>query len=314
MEQLMEGLDDEARRVLQQAQEAAVSAGHSYVATEHLLFGLVADEVSTASLLQGLGGEPEQLRRPARQRLRPNPKREGDPIPTEDLLAVVTAAQGYAARFAHDQVYPEHLLLGLADSIGRGCLRMAGLDVDRVWDAALTMLGVPAEQRFERPSKQEEANRAFMPPELRQLRRVIPIAQTRSAPDGALSVTLISIEDYADGFRLRGTFQVQDPPDEGGVWPGGAWYHPTLMMDLVDDLGSQHRQRGPEGGGSKWRWTFNHSYTPALPATAEYLRLSIRELRWDRSDRDTGVTDLHRRDPLGWSFTIPLAGREHLEL
>src|SRR3954471_14600731 len=112
MQQLMDGLGEEARRVLQQAQEAAVSAGHSYVGTEHLLAGLVADEVSTASLLQALGGEPDQLRRSARQRLRPNPKREGDPVPTEDFNSVVTAAREYAARFTHDQVYPEHLLLG----------------------------------------------------------------------------------------------------------------------------------------------------------------------------------------------------------
>ena len=54
----MDGLDEEARRVLQQAREAAVSARHSYIGTEHLLFGLLADEISTAALLQSLGGDP----------------------------------------------------------------------------------------------------------------------------------------------------------------------------------------------------------------------------------------------------------------
>src|SRR6266487_1811777 len=95
MQHLMDGLDEEAQRVLQGAHEAAVSAGHSYIGTEHLLFGLMADEISTANLLQSLGGESTHLREFARKRLRPNPKREGDPLPTEDFTAAVTTGREY---------------------------------------------------------------------------------------------------------------------------------------------------------------------------------------------------------------------------
>src|SRR5206468_12836715 len=125
---------------------------------------LVAEGVSAATLLQSLGADPDAVRRHARQRMRPNPKREGGPVPTEDPVAAVARGRDQAARLGHDAVRAEHLVLALADGLGRGNLRAVGLDVDRVWEAAQVMLGVPAEELIERPSKKEEGKRPVMHP------------------------------------------------------------------------------------------------------------------------------------------------------
>lgn len=53
--------DDSAKAVLEATGQAALTLGHNYVGTEHLLLGLYTDP-TTATRLRDLGADPERLR------------------------------------------------------------------------------------------------------------------------------------------------------------------------------------------------------------------------------------------------------------
>lgn len=80
----------DGKKVLELALREALSLGHNYIGTEHVLLGIVrADESFAAKIMAGLGHSSEDIRNAIISRLS-NPRRErvGDPLsdPTDDRI------------------------------------------------------------------------------------------------------------------------------------------------------------------------------------------------------------------------------------
>ena len=116
----MEGYSftDRVRKVLDLAREEALSLGHEYIGTEHLLLGLLAEgQGLAATVLQNLGVELLQAADAVRRKLKPG-KYQGAAsdrsIPyTSRAKKVLECSMIEARELNHTYVGTEHLLIGL---------------------------------------------------------------------------------------------------------------------------------------------------------------------------------------------------------
>lgn len=139
------------------------------------------------------------------------------------------------------------------------------------------------------------------PPELRELREVIPIAQIQA--QGDWSITCLAVEDYEDGFKV--TFRAFG----AGLWP----CHPQLALTVSDDRGGAYRHWGGGGnptGTTNWvdcDWRLAQICAPSVDPQARELRLTIAEVQLtelDEAQHQVRVTQSY----LGpWVFTIALS-------
>lgn len=103
---------------------------------------------------------------------------------------------------------------------------------------------------------------------------VIPIRERWLLPALGVTVTLISLENWSDGLRLR-----------SAVTPGESLIHRAMRWEVTDDLGTRFRF---QSGGSfrcgdlvtEERW-----FTPSLPSAARTVVLSSRAKADSPSDK-----------------------------
>jgi hypothetical protein len=108
-------------------------------------------------------------------------------------------------------------------------------------------------------------------PELRRLRRVVPVVRSRE--DAGWAVTFIAAENYDDGFRL--VFRLYGA--------GKAPTNPELALRLFDDRGNAYRSWGGGGNGEPTMgacdWRLAYLCAPALDPDSRELRVEIDEIR-----------------------------------
>jgi hypothetical protein len=143
-------------------------------------------------------------------------------------------------------------------------------------------------------------------PDLRELVEVVPIGET--AQTGAATLTLLSLERYADGFLVRGRllWNEEEPPAGDGDWHVD---HPVAVL-AVDDRGTAYHGRNHGGGGGGASWRFDHAFSPAIDPAATELRLTVPALRWHRVSPPWAKRPAaeERTEPGPWSFAVPLPG------
>lgn len=133
---MFDKLTKRARKVLSLAQEEAQRLDHSYIGTEHLLLGLVAEgEGLAAKILQNLGVELLTVRRSVEHIIG-----RGDRIVLGEIgmtpraKKVIELALDEAHRLNHHYIGTEHLLLGLireGEGIAAGVLESLEVNLDR---------------------------------------------------------------------------------------------------------------------------------------------------------------------------------------
>ena len=176
------------------------------------------------------------------------------------------------------------------------------------------------------------------PPRLRDLRRVVPIVQIVEV--GGVSVILLSLDDYADGFvvRLRLVLADDHPVAEEQRRQAAAFQHrkaeaarrgaladftaqeeaafragtgeglpePEVLLEARDDRGGQYRWWGGEQSwGSTLELRAEPRYAPALDLAARELRLTVAEVRW-RTGAVWEGGEVIAVDQGPWTFRVPL--------
>jgi Clp amino terminal domain, pathogenicity island component len=320
--------DRDALSVLNYTHDEASRRNDPHIKCDHLFIGLVRQhEGGAGRLLDELGVDLDKARYRVGPIRHPPPRPPGSPgweSPgfTVHLREALAWAEEEATRLGHAEVRTEHLLLGLlAVPIhgGAGLLRICGADPDIVWRRTYEMLEVSPEQRRQRP---EPPPFQLPNPRLQVLRRVVPIAESHSR-DGH-TLTLLSLEDYADGFLIRTHFRTESRPlPDRGVpeWPPKSVIVPVFTVAASDDRGkiyepSPFSLHGSFGGGYPSPFgegDVTPRFSPALAADARILRTDVVELRWMRQEHGTGHAEVVVTLPLGWVFEISLAsGRFHV--
>ena len=176
------------------------------------------------------------------------------------------------------------------------------------------------------------------PRRLRELRRVVPIAQMVAI--GGVVLTVMSLDDYEEGFAVRlrllledghpvaaderarqadfdrrrddaerrGALEAFEAEGEAAFRAGEPWAlpYPELELTARDDRGQHYRQWG---GGSQWGshlegWNEPH-YAPELDPAARELRLRVEQVRW-LTARTWQGGDVVAIDRGPWSFAAPL--------
>lgn len=85
----------EAKQVLERALQESLGLGHSFIGTDHILLGLVADDGGpSGQILRDCGVEPDQLHRGLIERL--SVSRAVKPRPTAGVQAIAGPADPYA--------------------------------------------------------------------------------------------------------------------------------------------------------------------------------------------------------------------------
>ncbi|MGZ3583547.1 MAG: Clp protease N-terminal domain-containing protein, partial [Ktedonobacterales bacterium] len=132
--------DEQARKVLNLAQEEAMRLNHNYIGTEHLLLGLVdVDDSRAVGILQGLGVRPQKVRIQVDMIIGHKDRPVvGEVGLTPRSKKVMELAVDEARRLNHRYIGTEHLLLGLiceGEGIAAGVLTSMGVNLERVRDA-----------------------------------------------------------------------------------------------------------------------------------------------------------------------------------
>src|SRR5256886_3022999 len=129
---------DRARVSVARAREEALEMGHTYVGTEHLLLGVLADPAAiSVRVLAELGIPADQLRQAVIEAAVPrvpNGAVAADLPFTPRARRVLDLTRGESLRLGHNYIGTEHLLLAVVaeqDGIGGRVLREHGVDADR---------------------------------------------------------------------------------------------------------------------------------------------------------------------------------------
>src|SRR5579871_4459875 len=127
---------ERARKVVFYAQEEAQKFGEGYVATEHLLLGLVRESDSVAArVLEKLGVSLNRIRSEVEKQL---PR--GDARPNQDMTLtprakrVIDLAYDEARNLNNNYIGTEHLLLGLireGDGLAGRVLAKLGVELEK---------------------------------------------------------------------------------------------------------------------------------------------------------------------------------------
>ncbi|MGO4418772.1 Clp protease N-terminal domain-containing protein, partial [Streptomyces sp. MCAF7] len=143
-----ETMSEELRQAMTHVKQAAVQHRNNYIGTEHLLWGLTAEDNSATRLLSAAGASPETLHRAVGDRLSMGASQAAERIAwtpysrkaialAEELAEERSQERSQETGSAH--IDCDHLLLGLA-RIGRGVaaavLDEAGLSAETLGAAA----------------------------------------------------------------------------------------------------------------------------------------------------------------------------------
>ena len=130
---LFNGFTEKANRALNAAIEAASELGHTFIGSEHILYGLLAEESSVASTLLGKKGvsKDELLQKIVESDGRGDPVRLSPDHFTPRSKRILEQSVSEARRLGHSYVGTEHLLLALlrqVDGYAVMFLKAAGVD------------------------------------------------------------------------------------------------------------------------------------------------------------------------------------------
>jgi hypothetical protein len=137
-----------------------------------------------------------------------------------------------------------------------------------------------------------------LPPQLTELQAVIPVEQTQTLSNWA--ITCLALERYAEGCKLR--FRIF----RSNVWP----CNPDMQLTVTDDRGTQYRpwMGGGNGMPDLQNCDFRVAYNinPPLDPQARTLHISITEvhdLKYDQAQQRPVVAETY---PGPWNFTITI--------
>jgi ATP-dependent Clp protease ATP-binding subunit ClpA len=137
---------ERARLVLRQAQEEAQKLNHNYIGTEHILLGLVREEMHVSiavKMLEYLGARPNKVRAAVIHIIGHGDRLVlGEVGLTPRAKKVMELAVDEARRLNHHYIGTEHLLLGLVregEGIAAGVLESLGINLQRARDALTDM-------------------------------------------------------------------------------------------------------------------------------------------------------------------------------
>ena len=124
---MFERFTAQARQAVVLAQEEAVSLGHHYIGTEHLLLGIAAGAGPGADVLQALGITRDAARERVTQLTARGPGKPAGHIPfTPQAKAALEQSLREALSLGHEHIGTEHLLLGVIEDPDGLAVRMLG--------------------------------------------------------------------------------------------------------------------------------------------------------------------------------------------
>ncbi|MFK4271134.1 Clp protease N-terminal domain-containing protein [Streptomyces milbemycinicus] len=135
-----ETMSEELRQAMTHVKRAAVQHRNNYIGTEHLLWGLTAEDNSATRLLSAADASPETLHRAVGDRLSMGASQAAERIAwTPYSRKAIALAEELSEEAGSAHIECDHLLLGLA-RIGRGVaaavLDEAGLSAETLSAAA----------------------------------------------------------------------------------------------------------------------------------------------------------------------------------
>ncbi len=155
---------ERARSAIEKAQETAAEFGHSYVGTEHLLLGIMAEgEGLGARVLRNAGLNEDFLR----ELLEKEAGRGTPGAPLQGLTPrckrAIELSAADAARLGQSYVGTEHLLMGIlrqGDSTGARMLTATGVDLNQLYTALLERLRGSEKETVKTGGKREKERKA----------------------------------------------------------------------------------------------------------------------------------------------------------
>ncbi|MFF6783388.1 Clp protease N-terminal domain-containing protein [Streptomyces sp. NPDC012510] len=127
-----ETMTDDLRRAMVHVKQAAVHHRNNYIGTEHLLWGLTAEDNGATRLLRAVGVSPETVHHSVGTRLGMGASQAAERIAwTPYSRKAIAMAEARSGRNGYDRIDCDDLLIGLAQ-VGRGVaadiLAEAGFD------------------------------------------------------------------------------------------------------------------------------------------------------------------------------------------
>ena len=141
---------EQAKNALALAAEAAQSLSHSYIGTEHILLGLLAQKEGTAGkVLEEFGVEPKKLLELIEKLIAPS---EDTDVLLEETNSdysprarkVIDNASAEADEESRSLAGTEHLLLAMlreTDCVGTRLLYTMGVNIQKLYSAVLAAMG-----------------------------------------------------------------------------------------------------------------------------------------------------------------------------
>ena len=147
---MYERFTDRARKVMQLANQEAQRFNHEYIGTEHILLGLVKEEVQVAgTVLKRMDVNLQNVRLEVEKIIVTGPDMLSSKLPqTPRAKQVIEYAMEEARNLNHNYVSTEHLLLGLLreqEGVAAQVLMNLGLKLEDVREEVLNLLGRGAE-------------------------------------------------------------------------------------------------------------------------------------------------------------------------
>ena len=206
---VFERFTDRARRVLVLAQEEARLLNHSFIGTEHILLGLIhEDDGLVAKALEALDISLEAVRDQVEQVVTPSASEPtGSPPFTPRAKKVLELSLREALQLGHDDIGPEHMLLGLVregEGVAAQVLIGLGADLPRVRQEVIQLLsGYPSRPGLGTVSHGE------------------PGAEPETSSAGlSVEVAGRSLQDYSDAINWLDTVLTERGIDIAAIDPG----------------------------------------------------------------------------------------------
>lgn len=187
---------ERVRSTLAQAREHAVSLGHEYVGTEHILLALLQSEGVGATALQYMHvdfAHAAELVMSTVERSPAEPTRGPDAPYTSQSKKVFELSMNQAREMNHPYVGTEHMLLGLlaeGEGIAAQVLPQLGVTLERARRQVLAILGGP--------------RRAPVVQQVHFAQRRVP--ETVAPPKDELPITIEVTLRYGNGAVVKRTF------------------------------------------------------------------------------------------------------------
>ena len=149
-------------------------------------------------------------------------------------------------------------------------------------------------------------SRELPAPTLKDLVRVVPIGQ--SQVHGGVTVMMLALEQYADGFVV--TFRVlSDEPWPFDIHREG-FQHFEVDLRVTTASGTEYDGRMLHSGLSTrmegWQGRFEYQHAPALDPTASWVRIEVLALHWLKRIPDPPFQAPAKEMTGPWVFTVPL--------